>query len=357
MEALELYGSRQPMMNLEGRELRQSMIQDFVAYLDRSENTARTYIKNLRSFFTWMKMEQIRQPIREDVIQYRTWLQSAHYAIKLDPAAAAGWSYQVNGSGQKLRIKCKPATVALYLRSVCAFFAWTELEGLYPNIAKGIHKPAVYSEEGHTRTNLETEEIRQLLQHIGSVQGNTRQEKEQRARIRAIVLLAVTAGLRTIEISRATIGDLEIRGGRAWLYIWGKGRADNRQRKALAAGTYNAIKEYLDLRQDPMRPDAPLFVATGNRSAGGAVLPTTISTWIKRELQAAGFDSERLTAHSLRHTAAMQALQITDKNIYLTQQYMRHRNPKTTEIYLHENELEGEKELADAIFTRISADF
>ena len=59
---------------------------------------------------------------------------------------------------------------------------------------------------------------------------------------------------------------------------------------------------------------------------------------LKRAMQAAGFNSERLTAHSLRHSAAQAALKVTDKNIYEVQKYLRHANPKTTEIYLHEDE-------------------
>lgn len=346
MEAKELV--RVERQSLESRILERSWIDDYCRYLDRSKNTTITYTKNLRSFFAWLCMEGIRRPIREDVMEYRSWLLSAHYAIKLDLRTASGWSYQMNGSGQRMRIKCKPATVALYLRSVCAFFSWAELEGLYPNIAKGIHAPKIRN-DFHKKDAMEPEEIRQLLQHMDSNPGSTRQEKEQRARIRAIILLAVTAGLRTIEISRATIGDLEIRGGRAWLYIWGKGHSEPDQRKALAKGTYEAIKAYLDLRQDPMRPDAPLFMATGNRSAGGPVLPTTISTWIKREMQAAGYDSERLTAHSLRHTAGTMAQRISG-DLYLTQRYMRHSNPATTEIYLHTDTGAQEAGIADQLF-------
>ncbi len=52
-------------------------------------------------------------------------------------------------------------------------------------------------------------------------------------------------------------------------------------------------------------------------------------------MQAAGFDSERLTAHSLRHTAGQNVMELTGNNIYDTQMYMRHSSPKTTEIYLN----------------------
>ena len=59
---------------------------------------------------------------------------------------------------------------------------------------------------------------------------------------------------------------------------------------------------------------------------------------LKRAMQEAGFDSERLTAHSLRHSAAQAALQASGDNIYTAQKYLRHSSPATTEIYLHEDE-------------------
>ena len=53
-------------------------------------------------------------------------------------------------------------------------------------------------------------------------------------------------------------------------------------------------------------------------------------------MQEAGYNSERLTAHSLRHTAGTAVQEMTG-DIYATQKYMRHSNPATTEIYLHTN--------------------
>ena len=70
---------------------------------------------------------------------------------------------------------------------------------------------------------------------------------------------------------------------------------------------------------------------------------------LKAALKEAGYNSDRLTAHSLRHTAGTAAMRITN-NIYETQKYMRHENPGTTEIYLHTNDQEQETELAYKLF-------
>ena len=66
-------------------------------------------------------------------------------------------------------------------------------------------------------------------------------------------------------------------------------------------------------------------------------------------MQQAGFDSERITAHSLRHTAGTNVQEITG-NLYLTQQYMRHANPATTEIYLHNDTQKQEADIAQRLY-------
>jgi hypothetical protein len=67
---------------------------------------------------------------------------------------------------------------------------------------------------------------------------------------------------------------------------------------------------------------------------------------LKKAMKAAGYNSEKLTAHSLRHSAAMGALDVTNNNIFESQKYLRHESPATTEIYLHET-AEQEKQQAD----------
>jgi site-specific recombinase XerD len=70
---------------------------------------------------------------------------------------------------------------------------------------------------------------------------------------------------------------------------------------------------------------------------------------LKRAMQAAGFNSERLTAHSLRHTAGTAVQEITG-DIYQTQKYMRHSNPATTEIYLHNETEQAEAGIAQQLY-------
>ena len=111
-----------------------------------------------------------------------------------------------------------------------------------------------------------------------------------------------------------------------------------------------AIRDYLQSRTDHPTGASPLFVSTGNRSGGKRIAETTISKMIKGAMREAGFDSERLTAHSLRHTAGT-AVQELSGNLYTTQKYMRHSNPATTEIYLHNDTDKQEANIAQQLYS------
>ena len=360
MEALEIYNSR----NLTpAQEFNPSLFADFVAWIDRSDKTTRSYITNFRQFIAWLKYAAIRNPQWQDIISYRQWLTAEHEAIKLDPDSVNGWTYRTDATGNPLKIVCKPNTVAQYLRSVCQFFRWTAANNLYPDIAANIHAPKLRHDR-HSKEALTAPEVLAIEKSIAQraqertqaaqnaqkdTAGRIQRSTEQGKRLYAMYLLAVNAGLRTVEISRANIKDLETKGGQTWLYIWGKGHTEPDQRKPLAPEVAAAVKEYLKSRTDKPTGNSPLFVSTGNRSGGKRIAPTTISTMLKRAMQEAGFDSERITAHSLRHTAGTNVQEVTG-DIYKTQKYMRHSNPATTEIYLHTETEQAEAGIAQQLY-------
>lgn len=341
----------------------QGLFSAFIGYIDRSPKTTRTYTNNLRQFAAWTKYAGAEQPTREDIILYRNWLAAEHDAIELDPGTPAGWRYRTDRNGNRRQIVCKPNTVKQYLQSVKQFFTWTAAEGIYQNIAANIHAPKI--KEAHRKDSLTAHDVQTIEESITraaaarqaaaaearkDTAGRIQRSTEQGKRLFAIYSLSVNAGLRTIEISRANIKDIEVKHGAACLYIWGKGHAEPDTKKPLAPEVYAAIKEYISSRTDSPTGNSPLFVSTGNRSRGQRLAPTTISTMLKRAMQGAGYDSERITAHSLRHTTGQNIMQITGDNIYQTQQYMRHSSPKTTEIYLDNEAAESNAALAQQLY-------
>ena len=342
-------------------DLRPALFEEFITYIDRGERTTKTYITNLRQFAAYLAYKMISRPQRQDVISYRDYLTAEHEAIQYDPAA--GWTYRTDRSGRRYTVTCKPTTVKIYLQSVRQFFSWTAANGYYPNIAANVHGPKI-RHDVHRKDALTAADVLTIEQSIEAAAGAKREAAEahskdtagrisrateQGKRLFAMYTLAVNAGLRTVEISRANVRDLEVRNGRAVLYVWGKGHTEADAKKPLAPEVYDAIRDYLDSRRDRPTANSPLFVSTGNRSGGQRIAETTISKMLKQAMQQAGFDSDRITAHTLRHTAGTNVQEITG-NLYTTQTYMRHANPATTEIYLHNDTEKQEAQTAQDLY-------
>lgn len=343
-------------------DLQPALFDSFISFIDRGEKTTKTYITNLRQFAAWVAYKAISRPVRQDIIFYRDYLTSEHDAIQFDPAN--GWRYRTNRKGDRCRVTCKPNTIKLYLQSVRQFFSWTAANGYYPNIAANVHAPKI-RQDAHKKDALTAADVLTIEKSIEAAAaekietaadkekdtaGRISRATEQGKRLYAMYTLAVNAGLRTIEISRANVRDLEVRNGAAVLYIWGKGHTEPDTRKPLAPEVYAALRAYLDSRSDRPTASSPLFVSTGNRSGGKRIAETTISKMLKQAMKQAGFDSERITPHSLRHTAGNNVMQLTGDNLFITQSYMRHTDPKTTEIYLHRDTEKQEAETAQQLY-------
>lgn len=346
-------------------DLRQELFAQFIEYIDRGEKTTRTYLNNLRQFFAWLKYAGVSRPARQDIIHYRQYLTTEHDAISYDATAPQQWKYRTDAAGNVIKTICKPNTAKQYLQSVRQFFAWTAAEGYYPNVAANIHAPKV-SQAAHKKEALTAADVLTIEKSIAAAAqvkatsaatsskdaaGKVIRATEQGKRLYAMYLLAVTAGLRTIEISRANIKDVGMKDGAAYIYIQGKGHDEADTKKPIARQVYNALQEYISSRADRPTKNSPLFVATGNRSGGKRLAATTISTMLKKAMQQAGFDDERITAHSLRHTAGTNVQELTG-DLYMTQKYMRHANPATTEIYLHVKTEKQEAEIAEQLYKK-----
>ena len=77
---------------------------------------------------------------------------------------------------------------------------------------------------------------------------------------------------------------------------------------------------------------APLFTSTSNNSKGERLTTRSISYIAKEGLKAIGLDERAFTAHSLRHTTAVNILR-AGGSLETAQFTLRHSNPATTQIY------------------------
>ena len=278
-------------------ELTPDLFLRFVSYIDAQPKTIETYKKALRQLFNYFSLNGIRQPQREDIIAFRE---------------------ELKASG------LKPSTIQNYITASRLFFQWTAQEGIYPNVAEHI-KGAKLTKD-HKKDYLTSRQVKEIL---NTVERNTLQGK----RDFAILGLMVTGGLRTIEVIRADIADLRTVADSTVLFVQGKGRDEKAEYVKIPAPVEKAIRAYLKAR-GPASPEEPLFTSLSNNSKGERLSTRTISGMVKGRLQGAGYDSDRLTAHSLRHTAVTLSL-LAGKDIAEVQQFARHANIATTMIYNH----------------------
>lgn len=323
-EALAIYSTQRtypmPYVLPAQQDISEALIQRFKHYAGVKESTWKGYYNNLQQFMKWLHDNGIMRPTREGVQAYANYLSSCGLY--------------------------KAGTQAAYLRTVKLFFSWIAQEQHTASIAERVKGTKVKSGQ-HKKDALPDECVYAILNNMDT-------STEQGKRENAIFLLCISCALRTVEVSRANIEDIKTVGGITYLYVWGKGHNEADAPVELEEPVKEAINDYLAARTDKHAGKGPLFVSTSNRSKGQRILPTTISTMIKRMIKGAGYDSDRLTAHSTRHTSNTIVYKQTG-SLYLTQQHARHADPATTEIYIHAEEREErhtEKLVCDYFFNR-----
>lgn len=290
------------------------MLDSFVAYLDASPKTVQTYSRAIRLFLNYLQDRGISEPTRETVIEYRESLKADH----------------------------KPSTVQNYIIAIRLFFQWTEQTGIYPNVAQHV-KGAKISKD-HKKDYLTSSQVKTVLSGID-------RRTAQGRRDFAIVALMVTGGLRDIEVHRANIEDLRTLGDDTVLYLQGKGRDERTDYVKVPAEVEKAIRSSLADRPDAKGTES-LFISLSNNSKGERISTRSVSGIVKASLRSAGYNSDRLTAHSLRHTAVTLSL-LGGNSLQEVQQFARHSNIATTQIYAHNLERAQnrcENTIASAIF-------
>lgn len=304
-----------PLMMASTPTFSEDLFDRFIDYTDRKETTVKGYISCIRQFARWMEQNGIETPTRADIKAYRDYLKEGDLA---------------------------PGTQFQYLRAVKHFFKWTAAEGLYPNVADNIH--GVKIRHDIHRKDAFTKE--QAIEILNTIDRSTVEGK----RNYCMLWLKFVDGLRGIELHRANIGDLKTIGGDRYLYIQGKGHDEKDEGKYITPELDEVLRDYLSCRVDSNNLKSPLFASTSNRNKNGRIAATTVSSIAKKIFVNAGYDSDRLTSHSTRHTAATAALAV-GASLHEAQQLMGHCDPSTTERYLHiNNKLEIEKKYRQRIY-------
>ncbi len=304
----------------------ESLINRFVLNSDINSSSKQTYKRGMSSFLKWCKINFHKNNFnitRETILLYKDSL---------------------------LNSNLKPFTKSLYLVCIRQFFTWTESLLIYPNIAKGI-KGIRRLTKSHHKDSLTRDQVLTLLKsiNISNLSG---------MRDFLLIYLLVHTGLRLIEVSNILIQDLEIKGENESSIVWikGKGRDGKDAFVVLVKEVKDLIIKYIKMRMDDIKKnsikiseDSYLFTSHGprtNKNNFFSKLSThSISRIIKNRLKSAGIKNKRISAHSLRHTFGVMAIQ-GGASLYEVQLAMRHSSPTTTQVYLGDIEQIKRKEAA-----------
>lgn len=271
------------------------VIDEFKRNLDATPRTKETYIKGVKVFLNWCELNNINEVTHATLIQYK----------------------------EDLMETKKPNTISMYMTSLKKLYKYLETKGI-KNIAsdlKGSKQKRNYSKDPLT--------LDQAKDLLNSIDRTTNEGK----RNYALIHLLLTTGLRTIEIERANIEDIRNVANNSVLYIMGKGRDTKDEYVKLTYETLKAINEYLNTRN--IKDDKePLFTSLSDRTNGQRLKTRSIRDIVKKAYKNIGINSDKITTHSLRHTAITLSL-IGGTPLQEVQQMARHSNINTTMIYAH----------------------
>lgn len=301
---------------------------------DRADTTQAGYNVTVKAFLEWLANEGITAPTRDDIISYRQWLLTPHASRK---------------TGKEIIFS--EDTAKRYFRGCKMFFAFLEAQKgafHYEDITKNVRSPKSPNsdEKPWKRDYLEREDCLRILDSIDRT-------TETGKRDYCIVLACLSCGLRIIEMQRANIGDIETHAGEHRLFIQGKGHLEKDACKKIEAELWEALEDYLNARGEK-DPQAPLFaaVASNAKPGGGRLTEPSISRIVKCILKGAGYDSRRITAHSLRHTSVTLDRQ-AGASLEEAKRHARHSSIVITQRYDHmlENKkAKDERRIMDYLF-------
>lgn len=295
---------------------------------DRADTTQAGYNVTVKCFLEWIASEGIRHPEEEDIIAYKQWLLKPHASRKTGEI-----------------ITFSDDTAARYFRGCKMFFAFLEYKGLYKDITANIRTPKTKIRE-FKRDSLEREDVLRILESIDT-------STETGKRDYCLMLACVSCGFRIIELQRANVGDIETHAGERRLYIAGKAHREKDDYKKIEPELWEALDDYLTTRGTKDK-EAPLFaaVASNAKPGGGRLTEPSISRIMKGVLKKAGYDSRRITPHSLRHTSVTLDRK-AGASLEEASKHARHSSITITQRYDHaleKAEAKDERRIMDYLF-------
>jgi integrase/recombinase XerD len=146
-----------------------------------------------------------------------------------------------------------------------------------------------------------------------------------------VIDVALSTGLRVMEISRLNCGDIFMGNGMSSLFVK-KGKCGKKRLVRCGETFIRSFNKYIDWKKaigEPTGIDDPLFLSN---SSGRYLTTRALQKCFKRIAEEAGLPAYYLI-HCLRHTYACQLYKASNYNLRLVQKQLGHSSIRTTEVY------------------------
>ena len=252
-----------------------------------------------------LDMNFVKDITRQDIMDFIEYL-------RMDRIAYEGTAREENG--------ISPTSARRKLSCLKAFFNYlcVHKEALTVDPTQGVIAPKL----AKTLPKYFTED--QSLKLLGAISGRN-EERDY-----AIILLALTCGLRVSEIAGINLSDLRIEDGENFLTIRGKG-AKERQ-VYLTDACIEAMKDYIDVREISYHPEKKHENALFLSQKHSRISTDAVAALVRKACLKAGVTP--LSPHKLRHTAATLMLQ-NGVDVRVLMDVLGHSSLSTTQRYTH----------------------
>ena len=299
------------------------VFREFLTYMmtikGKSPNTIKEYALDLKIFFKYMKMHfQLTTDEFENII-----IEDLDYEFVKKIKLTDIYEYLSFMNSER---KNTAATRARKVACIRSYFKYMTNKAKYlsDNPAKDLDSPKI---KQSLPKYLELDECRKLL---GAIDGSNKE------RDYAIITLFLNCGMRLSELVNINLSDIK----EDSIIVTGKG---NKERVVyLNDACISAIKRYMKVRPvDNVRERNALFLSSRLKR----ISPKTVQHLVKLYIEKAGLDTDKISVHKLRHTAATIMYKYGKTDLRTLQEILGHEQLATTQIYTHIND-ENKREAA-----------
>ena len=301
------------------------ILRDYLTYHEtikgHSRATVDEYYLDLRNFFRFLKIERGLVPRSMELEDISIKDVDLEFAAKVTLAEV--YDYLAFLSRDKAKFTrarseeygLNSASRARKVSSIRGFYKYLTVKAklLEDNPVQDLDAPRAKRSLPRYLTLDESERL------LSSVEGIHRE------RDYCILCLFLNCGLRISEIAGMNLSDVRS----DHIRVLGKG---NKERVVyLNDATAEAINRYLSVRKTTAAIDRSALFLSSRRTR---VTREGLHAMVKKSLLRAGLDSEKYSAHKLRHTAATLMLS-NGVDVRTLQEILGHENLNTTQIYTH----------------------